>query len=148
LKRAILLALLASGCTYQSKFPYAKLIDQRSFQPGGVFGGPAIAGLAPKPEQVKDLPPMPLVIIRFASPDQDFSPEIASAVDAAQSRKPDVEFNVVAIVPGGATPDTPVQDAQAVARAIAQESVQEDHIHMSLLDDAKATGREVRIYVR
>lgn len=148
MRRAILLALLAGGCTPKADFPFMRIVDQRSFEPGGLFGGPAQPRRAPEPAQVRALPPLPLVVIRFTAPDMDIAPAVNEAVGSAQARKPDVEFDVIAIVPGDAEADQPTKDGETVARALADRAVPPERIHVSLLADPLASGREVRIFVR
>lgn len=136
----VLVALLAGGCTVSMHAPYVALIDQRTFE---------TAGPAPAAEAVKALPKLPLATIRMDDPDFDYTPELATAIDAAQARKPDVEFNVVIPVARGTVPSAQAtKDAADVARAIAEQSIQPDHIHVGLIEDAGTPPREVLVYVR
>ncbi len=132
--------VLVAGCTPKTSFPYLDLVDQRTFQP-------KLA--APKPADVKNLPALPLVVIRFDVPDPNYTQALANAVDAATSRKPDVEFDVMTPVGAGAQPDAnAARDAAAVATAIAEQSVPPERIHVGSVEDAGTPAREVRVYVR
>ena len=132
-------ALFAGGCT---------LVDQRTFR------GPAPAPTVEDVARAK-LPPLPLVVIRFDQPDLDFRPALASAVDAARTRMPDVSFDVLAPIPTSAAPE--VQrgyirqgdaDTSDVATALQADGVALEQIHMGFRGDPGSPPREVRIYIR
>lgn len=137
--RAVLLALLLAGCAPSLSPPYLTLIDQRTFNPA----------VAPNVADVRALPALPLAVVRFDTPGIDYGPDLARAIEAATSRKPDAEFNVVTPVAHGKVPSAQsAEDAAAIARAIAEQSVPPDKIHVGLMEDAGTPAREVRIYVR
>ena len=138
---ALLPALLVlAGCMPSRNFPYATLIDQRTFQR---------AGTVPEASALKNLPDRPLATIRFDDPDASIDPEIARAVELALSRKPDAEFNVIIPVGRGKVPGEQAErDATTVARSIAMPSVQPDHIFIGVSEDAGNPPREVLVYVR
>jgi hypothetical protein len=100
--------LLLVGCLP----PDFKLIDQRTFWPPH---NPTSADIARA-----NLPPEPLVIIRFDQPDYDYRPALADAVQAAQARKPDVEFDVLTPIPTAAAQD--VQERFARGRPTRRKS--------------------------
>ncbi len=133
------LLLLLAGCTPSLSPPYLTLIDQRTFNPA----------VAPDPANVRALPALPLAVIRFDAPGIDFRPDLARAVEAAQSRKPDADFNVVTPVARGKVPDAQAQDdATTILRAIAEQGVQPEKIHIGVTEDSGTPAREVRVYVR
>ncbi len=133
-------SLLLAGCTPTDRFPYVKLIDQRTF---------AATGTAPNAADLKNLPPLPLAVIRFDVPVPVLNPALADAVASATARKPDVQFDVITPVAAGAVPGpNAAEDAEDVARAIAEQSVPQDHIHLGVAEDAGTPAREVRVYVR
>lgn len=137
--RAIALVLLLAGCAPSLSPPYLTLIDQRTFNPA----------VAPNPADVRALPPLPLAVVRFDAPGIDYRPALARAVEAAQSRKPDADFDVVTPVARGKAPNPQAQDdATAIVRAIAEQGVQPEKIHIGLVEDAGTPAREVRVYVR
>lgn len=137
--RTLPLLLLLSACAPSLSPPYLTLIDQRTFNPA----------VAPNPADVRALPPLPLAVVRFDAPGIDYRPDLARAVEAAQSRKPDADFNVVTPVGRGKSPDAQAQDdATAIVRAIAEQGVQPEKIHIGLVEDAGTPAREVRVYVR
>lgn len=140
MKAALLLALLLPACVPSTTKPYVTLIDQRTFR-----GTP----VAPAAKDVKALPALPLAVVRFDQPDDIIAQQLATAIEAAQSAKPDVEFNVMAPVARGAAPNAhATEDATQVARMLAQQSVDPDRIHVGIVEDAGTPPREVLVYVR
>jgi hypothetical protein len=136
---AFLLAAALPGC---------KLIDQRTFQAKAVGPQPADIDHA-------KLAPLPFVTIDMSNPDADFRPDLAQAVEAAQARKPDVEFDVLAPFPTNATPDVQDRftqngkaDTEAVASALGYDGVSQDKVHIGFRGDPGSPPREVRIYLR
>lgn len=139
---ALLVAL--PGCT---------LIDQNTFNPAASTApviAPAPVAAVPAPQQG----PQPLLTVRPGEAAQD---TVRRAVAAARSRKPDVVFDVVAMVPAGATPDGRAADDQAaassaeagaVARAITGQGVPPGRVHLFARPEAALASREVRVYVR
>jgi hypothetical protein len=80
---------------------------------------------------------------------------LASAIQAAEARKPDVIFDVVAAVPQVGTPLDQITaakrlgpDAEEVARSIRQDGVPEARITLGAAIQAGIKGEEIRIYVR
>lgn len=141
---AILLAALP-GCT---------LVDQNTFNPAAsaapVIPPAPAAAAAPAPQQG----PPPLLTVRPGQAAQD---AVRRAVAAARSRKPDVVFDVVAMVPAGATPDGKADDDQAaassaeagaVARAITAQGVPPGRVHLFARPETALASREVRVYLR
>ena len=138
---ALLVPLLVAvaGCT---------LVDQRTFQRAAP--GPAAAEIA----RAK-APALPLVSIRLDQPGADYRPALAEAVQAAQQRKPDVTFDVLAMVPSQATAGEQdrrageaAQDAREVAAAMVAVGIPQDRMRLGLRGDPGTPPREVRIYVR
>lgn len=134
------LLLVLCGCT---------LIDRRTFSGGN--------RVAPQSAQMAQagLPPLPLVTIRFGQGEPDFGSMLSDAVQAAQARKPDVVFDVVAPVPSAAGLDVQDRfmrqgqaDAEEVATAIAYAGIPQDRIRLSFQGDPGNPAREVRVYVR
>lgn len=135
--RTLLLLLALPGCT---------LIDQRTFNPAAG----AAPVIPPKPIVAAPAPqgPPPLLTIL---PGQPAGEAVAQAVAAAQRRKPDVVFDVVAMVPAAdadAQAGPSSTEAGAVARAIAIEGVPAGRIRLLARPDAALLTREVRVYVR
>ena len=134
------IALLAAACTPTDHYPYVAIIDQRSFRTEAV---------APKPESVTRLPERPLITVRFDGQPFDDEPDLTDAVAAATGRKPDVQFDVIVpLAPGARATKQQEHDAATVARAIAEQAVQPDHIHLGLIEEAGNPAREVRVFVR
>lgn len=124
------------------------LVDQRTFQSTAATPGAAEIARARAPL-------LPLVTIRMDQPDPDYRAVLAEAIQAAQQRKPDVTFDIQALVPTQATPaeqDRRIAeaslDAQAIAIAIGAAGVSSDRLRLGLLGDAGSPAREVRVYVR
>ena len=134
--RGVMMALLLAGCAPSLSPPYFTLIDQRTFNPA----------VAPNPDDIRALPPLPLAVVRFDTPGIDYRPDLARAIEAATSRKPDAEFNVVTPVGRSQVPDAQsVEDAATIARAIAEQSVPPEKIHVGLVEDSGTPAREVRV---
>ena len=136
-------ALLLAGCLP----PDFRIIDQRTFWPPQ----------APTEAEVAraHLPPAPLVTIRFDTPDADYTAALADAVTAAESRKPDVEFDVLTPMPTSAPQAEQDQfarqgaeDAQAVLTALGADGVHPDRVHLGYRADPGSPPREVLVYVR
>jgi len=132
----ILLALLCfGGCT---------LIDQNTFAPA-----PEAKAQAPVLPAVPVDPRTPLVTIDYGDgPPPDYSSLLHSAVRAAQSRYPDVEFDVVAVVADMGTSSLAQNNAVDVMRAIMRDRVPASRIHLGLRTDPALAGSQVRVYVR
>jgi hypothetical protein len=137
------LALLC-GCAVCS----CTLVDQRTFERHAT--GPSQSDLARA-----SLPPLPLATIRFDRPNYDFRSDLGAAVEAAQSRKPDVVFDVVAVLPITASkrvPESDIRQAQAdaaeVATALAAGGVSADKVRLGVHGDPGTPPREVLVYAR
>ena len=85
----------------------------------------------------------------------DFGPPVAEAVRAAQARKPDVVFDIFAVVPTEASPaeqDRRVAQASAdagqIARAFAAAGVPFERLRLGLRGDPGQPPREVLVFVR
>ena len=83
------------------------------------------------------------------------APSSKPAVRAAQVRKPDVTFDIEALVPTEASPaeqDRRVAQASAdtasVAAAFGAAGVSADRLRLGLRGDPGSPAREVRVYVR
>jgi hypothetical protein len=85
----------------------------------------------------------------------DFGPPVAEAVRAAQARKPDVVFDIFAVIPTEATPgeqDRRVAqgsaDAARVASAFIAAGVPSARLRLGLRGDPGQPPREVLVFVR
>ena len=134
----LLVPLVVGACTPMGKFPYVKMVDQRTF------------GATPEaPSEVVPLPDRALAVIRFDGQPADYSPDVTELVAAATGRKPNVEFNVVTPVALGQVPGPQAEaDAATVARALAEQQILTERIHLGVVEEAGKPAREVRIYVR
>ena len=135
----LVLGEAVAGCT---------LVDRRTFE--GRDHAPAAADVA----RAK-LPPLPFVTIDMANPDEDFRPSLANAVEAAEARKSDVEFDVLAPIPTTKTQDVQAEfakngeaDTATVASALGYAGVSMDRVHVGFTGDPGNPSREVRIYLR
>ena len=134
---AILLALLAfNGCT---------LIDQTTFAPA-----PEAKAQTPPPLPVVPVDPRtPLVTIDYAGGvAPDYTNLLHSAVHAAQSRYPDVQFDVIAVVADPTAMADAQENAVGVMRAIMRDRVAASNIHLGVRTDPALAGSQVRVYVR
>ncbi len=132
------LLTLAAGCT---------LVDQRTFNPQ--------AGAKPRPPAPTGpgLAP-PLVTVDYARPDPDYAAALHQAVALAVARKPNVEFDVVTVVPNTGTPTQQVAaatgltaNAREIARAINGDGVDDDRIHLQARAQAGITSRQVQVFI-
>ena len=136
---ALALAPLLAGCT---------LIDQRTFNPraGVTITVPAPPGPAPVP---------PLVTVDFGRPNPDYAISLRQAVEQALSRKADVQFDVITVVPATGTMQQQadaavalVADAREIARAINQDGVDDGNIHLLARAEVGVSTRQVQVFVR
>ncbi|MBS0641855.1 MAG: hypothetical protein U1E70_24520 [Acetobacteraceae bacterium] len=131
----LLVALSFNGCT---------LIDQNTFAPAPE----AKAQPAPVPDIPVD-PRVPLVVIDYGEgllP--DYAGLLHSAVRAAESRYPDVQYDVIAVVADAAAAPEAQNNAVGVMRAIMRDRVPASRIHLGVRTDPAITGSQVRVYVR
>ncbi len=132
---AIMAMLSFTGCA---------LIDQRTFSPAPE----AKAQPAPKPVPVVVDTRTPLVTIDYTIMSPDYAELLHYAVDAAEKRDADVQFDVVAVT--GDTADAAIAQGRAIGvmKAIMRERVPADRIHLGLRTDPLLTAGQVRVYVR
>jgi hypothetical protein len=140
-----MVALLAGGT-----LPGCTLIDQNTFNPAA-RAAPVVPPAPAAAAVTAPAGPPPLLTLQPGQPVQD---AVRQAVLAARRRKPDVMFDVVAIIPGGteAGPDDQAASSSAeagmVARAIAAQGVQPARVRLFARPETGTPGREVRVYVR
>ncbi len=134
----LLCAALLAGCT---------LIDQRTFNPR--------AGLPPLPKAGGGpAGNVALVTIDLSKANPDYAAALHQAVGEAVGRKPNVEFEVISVVPATGTPAAQVAaatgitgDAREIARAINQDGVDDSRIHLTARADPGVSTRQVQIFV-
>jgi hypothetical protein len=129
------LALLTfTGCT---------LVDRRTFAPTPE------AKAAPTKNPVTPVDPrVPLVTIDYATGTPDYTELLADAVRAAESRNPDVQYDVIAVVADVADSDAGMQRATTVMRDIMRDRVPSDRIHLGIRTTPLIRAVQIRIYVR
>ncbi len=129
---------LLPGCT---------LIDQNTFRPGA-GASPVIPPGPPAPVSAAAFPgPPPLLILPAGQPSTD---ALRAAVAAARARKPGVEFDVVAILPGTPTDEATrhaTLDAAGVARGIVAQGVPQSRVRVLARPEPAATVGDIRVYV-
>lgn len=144
---SLLLGLpLLAGCT---------LIDQRTFNPDAGKRPVSTKAETPAPPVPGLSGPPPLLRIPLGpGAREDWAGPLRTAVTAARARKPDVVFDVVAVVPATGTPQeqaAAVEDAEEpagrVARAIIAAGVVSGRVQLQARPAPDATGREVRVFV-
>ncbi|MCB8879075.1 hypothetical protein ACELLULO517_02430 [Acidisoma cellulosilytica] len=98
---------------------------------------------------------VPLVTIPAGTSAADYLSVLTGAVQDAESRKPDVAFDVVSTVPQTGTPLTQITDAKAltpqaaeVASAVQGAGVPASRVTLGALVAAGAPGEQIRVYVR
>jgi hypothetical protein len=138
-----LVLLLLPGC---------QLVDQRTV--GRWFGG---RPEGPTQDQLAqaNLPPLPLVTIRYEQPDADVTEVLSRAAEDALQARPKAVFEVVTPIPSTAPEGTQnayirqgAEDARAVAEALATAGVPPEQIRLSMRGDPGNPPREVLVYVR
>jgi hypothetical protein len=139
----LLASVLLAGCT---------LVDQRVV--AGWFGGRP-AGPSPADLAAANLPPLPLVTVRYDQPDTDYTAVLAHAAEDAMQARPKAEFDVVTPIPSAAPRAEQdaymrqgAEDARAVADALATAGVPPEQIRLSMRSDPGNPPREVLVYVR
>jgi hypothetical protein len=139
----VLASVLLAGCT---------LVDQRVVARwfGGRPAGPSQADLA-----AANLPPLPLLTIRYDQPDIDPTAALNQAAEDAMQAKPNAQFDVVIPIPSAAPRAEQeaymrqgAADARAVADALATAGVPPEQIRLSMRSDPGNPPREVLVYVR
>jgi hypothetical protein len=132
----VLLALCGfTGCA---------LIDQTTFAPA-----PEAKAQAPAPPPAAAIDPRtPLVTIDYTVPDPAYEDLLHSAVHAAESRYPDVQFDVVSVLPDMSQAGLGQERAAGVMRAIMRDRVPASRIHLGLRTDPALTASRVLVYVR
>jgi hypothetical protein len=132
----VVAALLSfTGCT---------LIDQRTFAPSPE----AKAQPAPPRAPVVLDTRTPLVTIDYTVPSPDYGLLLHDAVRAAESRDPDVQYDVVSVLKDTSEASTGQERASGVMRAIMRDRVPATRIHLALRTDPALAASQVRVYVR
>ncbi len=117
------------------------LIDQNTFAPSPE-ADPVVMPV--KPLQVD--PRTPLVVIDYTTPNPDYRRLLRLAVQAAEARNGNVQYDVVAVTHDvqDSAPDQVLQ----VMRAIMAQNVPAVRIHLGLRTDPLVSATQVRVYVR
>ena len=132
----VVLALLSfTGCT---------LIDQRTFAPSPE----AKAEPAPPPAPVPLDKRTPLVTIDYTIPSPNYAELLHYAVQAAEARDADVQYDVVSVVKDTAQLAAGQEHAIGVMRAIMRDRVPATRIHLAVRTDPALAASQVRVYVR
>ncbi len=141
IRRAVALLAALAGCA----LPGCTLIDQNTFNP--TAGAVPVVPAAPVAASVPAAPPgpPPLFTVR---PGQAAQEPVRRGVAAARSRKADVNFDVVAMVPADDQVAASSAEAGAVARAITAQGVPAGNVHLLARPEPGLALREVRVYVR
>jgi outer membrane lipoprotein SlyB len=97
----------------------------------------------------------PLVIIRFDQPKVDYEQALYTAVRRALDRRPDANFDLVAVAPNAGSPaqvalhsDASKRNAENVMRSLTGMGLPADRITLSATTSASVQTNEVQIYVR
>lgn len=97
----------------------------------------------------------PLVVIRFDRPDVQYQQPLYQAVSQALARRPNADFDLVAVAPsGGGTAEVALnsnmaqRDADQVLRSLISMGLSPDRVSMSSATSPNAQVNEVHLYVR
>ena len=142
------MALVSILALFVAILPGCTLIDQNTFRPGA-GAAPVVPSAPPPPVVASAFPgPPPLLVLQ---PGQAGAEALHAAVVAARARKPGVEFDVVAILPGTPTEEAvrrATLDAAEVARGIVSQGVPQARVRVLARPEPAATVGDIRIYVR
>ncbi len=131
-------ALLVIGCA---------LVDQNTFAPAPE--AKPVAGLGGQPaEPVRVNSRRALVTIDFRSPAPAFQQLLRYAVQAAEARDANVQYDVIAMVASADAAAQGQADAILVMRALISDGVPARRVHLGLRADPALPARQVRVYVR
>ena len=133
----LIACFLLAGCA---------LVDQHTFAPAPEAKAESTATAPAAPVRLDAR--TPLVTVDFSGPSPQFQELLRYAVRAAESRRPNIQYDVVAMLPNAADLAKGQGDATEVMRAIMADGVPASRIHLALRADASLASREVRIYVR
>ncbi len=128
----LLVGVALTGC---------KLVDQTTFAPSPEAKTAVVE--APKADTRT-----PLLTIGYATPNPNYQDVLSYAVHEAESRAPGVQYDVIAMLPGGGDPATGQHSAVEVMRAIVALGVPTNRIHLGLRSVPAGQTREVRVYVQ
>ncbi|HZB90500.1 MAG TPA: hypothetical protein VE397_03595 [Stellaceae bacterium] len=133
---------------------YGASLASRGFAEAPPSAAPAMAVTRSRP-----LPEIaerrPLVIIRFDRPKVDYEQALYSAVRRALDRRPDANFDLVAVAPNAGSPaqvalhsDASKRNAENVMRSLTTMGLPAERITLSATTSATVQTNEVQIYVR
>ncbi len=130
------MALLCfSGCT---------LIDQRTFAPAPEAKAQPAQQQTPLTLDART----PLVTIDYTVASPDYGDLLHAAVRAAESRRADVQYDVVSMLQDTSDIRLGQERATGVMRAIMRDGVPASRIHLGLRTDPTLESSQVRVYVR
>ncbi len=127
--------LCFSGCT---------LIDQRTFAPAPEAKAQAASSQTAVALDTRT----PLVVIDYTVASPDYGDLLNAAVRAAESRNPDVQYDVVSMLQDASDIRQGQERATGVMRAIMRNRVPASRIHLGLRTDPTLESSQVRVYVR
>jgi hypothetical protein len=164
-----LLTELSDDIRRQSTYVAAERTDLNtlalSIKQGEFFGTSLTArasGLAPEPASASGPMSMsgvagrrPLVVIRFDRPNVNYQQALYTAVSQALQRKPDAQFDLVAVTPlkGGTArvaldSNAARRNAQSVLRSLTDMGLPPSRVAMSATTAQDTASSEVRLFVR
>jgi hypothetical protein len=125
-----------------------KLIDQTTFAPSPAKN-PQLLPTQPPPAPARPIDQrVALLTIDQGTSPQQARPLLAYAVGQARSRDPNVQFDVVAVIPAAGDFDPARAEAGAIMTAIVADGVRPDRVHLRAAIDPSLTRRQTRVYVR
>jgi len=125
----------------------------RSFGPGPAPGPQS--SLPASPAAAEAASRRPLVVIRFDRANVSYEEPLYTAVSRAIERRPNAEFDLVAVTPGRGSPaqvslntDASKRNAESVLRSLADMGLPLDRVRLSAMTSTGADSNEVHVYVR
>ncbi len=105
--------------------------------------------------EIADNASAPLVMIRFDKPNVSYEREVYTALSKALARRPDAQFNLVAVSPGRGNPayqalgtSSARKQAEQVMRSLTDMGLSASRVSISTKSDAGADVNEVHLYIR
>ncbi len=129
---------------------YGSSLANRAFQSSA-----PVASAAPTSLPGDSARRRPLVVIRFDRPNVEYSQALYTALSGALNRRPNAQFDLVAVAPQSGTPaevtraqNQSKREAEKVLRSMSEMGLPMERVRLSAMTSTGAETNEVHIYVR
>ncbi len=123
-----------------------KLIDQTTFAPSPSKNPQLLPTPAPPAPPIDKR--VALLTIDQGTSAQQTRPLLAYAIGQARAHDPNVQFDVVAVIPAAGDFDAARAEAGAIMQEIVAAGIRPDHVHLRAAVDPAIGRRQTRVYVR